>query len=162
QFEALEAYEKVLFILTSAHPDRSRTNLTALFEQGLHELRLALDEPLFRQHYLSGVKPAAINAFKHRLATTALKRITSCKDGANQAWGVIRKAPLDGVPLRPAVISAFVLEFAAGACAALDEHSAFLSPGHYAVVQEALRGKVAGIGVEVSVVDDKGDRVLQI
>lgn len=151
---ALDAYEQILTVLTSAYPDRTRTGYTQLFYQGLLELKYALDDPQFRRQYLAGVKPAAIEAFKARLATWSLKRIHSRGEARDQVLAVVRTAPRDGLPIRPALVSAMILEFAAGACNTLDEYSSFLSPGHLATVQDAIRGKLVGVGLEVTIEND--------
>ena len=68
---------------------------------------------------------------------------------------VLRSARADGIALKPLVASAFALEFAAGACNALDEYSSFLTPGNLALAQSVLRGKMVGVGMEVGVVEDR-------
>lgn len=151
--QALDAYEQVLATVTAAHPDRSRTTCAALFQQGLLELRLALEDPQFRQLYLAGVKPAAIQAYRDRLAAWPARRTLSRGEARDQAMLAIRSAPRDGLPLRPLAACAFALELAAGACAALDEYSAFLTPGQFA--QAAVRGRVAGVGLDLGVVEDR-------
>lgn len=155
---AVEAYEQVLTILQVAYPDETRSGYTQLFQQGLEELRLALDDPNFRQHHLPAAKADALAAFKHRLETWQYKRLHSRGEVRDQVLAVIRSAAKDGIPLRPAVLSAMVLEFAAGACNALDEHSSFLSPGNLALVQAAIRGSHVGIGIDVGI--DADDRLV--
>jgi len=44
QPQALEIYGQVLVVVSSAYVERARTNPTALFQQGVQELRFALDE----------------------------------------------------------------------------------------------------------------------
>ncbi len=160
--QALDVYEQILTILHVAHPDRDRTHYTPLFRQGLEELRLALDEPNFRKQYLSGVKPAAIEAFKQRLTHWVNRLISTRSEARELALEVIRAAAQDGIPLRQKTISAMVLEFAAGASNTLDEHSAFLAPGNFALIQAALRGKVVGVGVEVGFDDHDGVQITRI
>jgi carboxyl-terminal processing protease len=153
--QALDAYEQVLALLSVAYPDRAKTNLGLLFYQGVQELRLALDDPTFRKHYLPGVKAEVLKAFQTRLAELPVRKITTRTEAREQARAVIRSAPRDRLALRPFLFSAFALEFAAGACNALDEYSSFLTPGNLALVQSAERGKLVGIGVELGVVSEK-------
>jgi carboxyl-terminal processing protease len=150
--QALDAYEQVLALLSVAYPDRAKTNLGLLFYQGVQELRLALDDPIFRKHYLPGVRSDVLKAFQTRLADLPVRKITTRTDAREQARAVIRSAPRDGLVLRPLLFSVFALEFAAGACNALDEYSSFLTPGNLALTQSAERGKLVGIGVELGVV----------
>jgi carboxyl-terminal processing protease len=152
--QSLEIYEQVLSILRRAYPDRARTNPQQLFQNGLDEMRLALDEPLFQRHQMSGVKPAAIEAFQKRLATWSA-RITTLGEARDEVLLVICSAPKEGIALRPALVSALTLEFAAGACNTLDEFSSFLTPGSMASVQAALKGKLLGVGIELGVVAER-------
>lgn len=153
--DALDLYEQILTILQVGYPDRWRTSFTQLFQQGVQEVGFALDDPRFRDLYLAGVKPAAIQAYKGRLASWPSKKISTRDEARDQVLAVLRAAAREGIPLRPLFMSALALEFAAGACNALDEHSHFLSPGNLSLVQSALRGKVVGVGMEVGI--DEGD-----
>lgn len=152
--QALEVYEQVVTLLHVAYPDRSRVGFTQLFRQGLHELKLALEDAVFRRLYLPGAKNAALSAFKSRLAAWPDRPLGSRHEAREQALEVLRGAGRAGLSLRPAAISAMVMELAAGACNTLDDHSAFLSPGNLALVQAALRGKLVGVGVEVGLDDE--------
>lgn len=153
--QALDAYEQILATVALAYPDRARTTHAGLFHQGVHELRLALDDTGFRQEYLAGVKPTAVQAFKERLAGWPTRRVATRAEARDQAQLLIRAAARDGVALRPMAACAFTLELAAGACAALDEYSGFLSPGHLALLQAASRGKLVSVGAELGVIDDR-------
>ncbi len=153
--QALDAYEQVLALLSVAYPDRAKTNLGLLFYQGVQELRLALDDPTFRKTYLSGVKPEVLKAYQTRLAELSVRKITTRTEAREQARAVIRSAPRDGLAMRPVLFSAFALEFAAGACNALDEYSSFMTPGNLALTQSVAHGKLVGVGVELGVVDEK-------
>jgi carboxyl-terminal processing protease len=153
--QALDAYEQVLALLSVAYPDRAKTNLSLLFYQGLQELRLALEDATFRKHYLSGVKPDVLKAFTTRLAEWPVRKITSRGEAREQVRAVIRTAPREGLALRPLLFSAFALEFAAGACNALDEYSSFLTPGNLALAQSVERGKLVGVGLELGVADER-------
>ena len=153
--QALDAYEQVLALLAAAYPDRAKTNLTLLFQQGLQELQLALEVPIFRRQYLEGVKPGALKAFKERLAAWPVRKITRRSEARDQVRAVLAVAPKAGIALKPLIASAFALEFAAGACNALDEYSSFLTPGNLLLAQSALHGKMVGVGMEIGLVDEK-------
>lgn len=153
--QALDTYEQIVTILQVGYPDRSRTSLSQLFQQGLQEVRLALEDPFFREQYLGGLKPAAVQAFRERLASWPVKRLNSRAEAREQVLAVLRSASREGLGLRPLVQSVLTMEFAAGACNTLDEHSSFVSPGNLSLMQAALRGKVVGIGVEVGLGEDR-------
>jgi carboxyl-terminal processing protease len=121
-----------------------------LFQQGLLELCLALEEPLFLQQHLPGVKPAAVAAFKSRLAGWPVGRPSSAEEARKQAREVVHAAYRDGIPVRSRLVCVLVLEFAAGACNGIDDYSAFLPP---ALTQPPRPGRV-GVGMEVTAVAD--------
>jgi carboxyl-terminal processing protease len=153
--QVLDVYEQVLAVVPAAYVERSRTNLNDLFRHGLDELRFALDDEAFRQQYLAGVKPAALTAFKSRLLAWPARRLAHRGEAREQVLAVVRAAQRDGIPIKPGLINAVGFEFAAGACNALDEYTSFLTPGNFRLVQLALRGKLVGVGLDLSLVDDK-------
>jgi carboxyl-terminal processing protease len=140
--EALDAYEQVLAAVKGKYPDRARASFTHLFQQGLHELRLALDDERFRKNYLLDVKPAFLRELRARLSSWLPRRLHSTAEAREQALTLVRGAPREA-------ISALILELAAGACNALDEYSSFISPGNLALVEAALNGKLVGVGLDV-------------
>jgi carboxyl-terminal processing protease len=153
--DALEIYEQVLGVVGAAFPDRNRTSPTALFQHGLQEVRFALEERLFRQKHLGNLKPAALATFKAHLEEWSERRIASYPDARRQVLAIVNAGQRDGLLQRENQAVALVMEFAAGACNALDEYSSFLSPGHLGLLQAALRGRLVGVGLEVGLVEDK-------
>src|SRR5581483_10219629 len=87
--DALDAYEQVLTIVQVAYPDSTRTGCTQLFQQGLQELRLALDDERFRKAYLAGLKPSALRELKARLAAWPIRRLTSRAEVRDQVLAVV-------------------------------------------------------------------------
>jgi carboxyl-terminal processing protease len=154
QDNALVTYEQVLAAVAYHYADRSRTDLTQLFQQGVVEARLALDDPVFRQHYLRNLKPGALDTFRARLAGLSTRKITRTAEARELLWGILRQASRDGLPTRSVFGSALVMEFAAGACNGLDEYSSFLSPGILAGAPQGPRARV-GVGLEVALNNDR-------
>ncbi len=152
--DALNVYEEVLSLLSHVYVDRSRTDLNALFQEGLKEVRLVLDDEAFRTDYLNGIRPEAIRAFKRRLETWPERKLESTAKVREEVIQVLNVAQqkLDERLLLRTVLA---LEFACGACNALDEYSLFLTPSHVAELQEALRGKTVGVGIDVAVVEGR-------
>src|SRR5262249_28389095 len=64
--QALDLYEQVLAIVTAAYVDRNKISLAALFQEGVRELRFALEEDVFLREHLPGVNSgaAALRTFK--------------------------------------------------------------------------------------------------
>ncbi|MGL4551038.1 MAG: S41 family peptidase [Gemmataceae bacterium] len=153
--QALDLFDQAATVLAAGHPDRGQAGVGLLFEEGRRELLAALDDPAFRRHHLPDARPGVVEAFKSRLAVWPARPMTTRADARQEIQAVIRSAARDGVPMKPAVAAAFVLEFAAGACNGLDEYTLFLTPGHLAFVQAMLKGKVAGTGLELGWKDDR-------
>jgi carboxyl-terminal processing protease len=151
--QALDLYEQVLSVLAAAHPDRA--SYGTLHDNGLQELRHALKDEGFLARYFPDVKPDALAAFKAKLDSWPLVRITSRADARAQAMAVSRAASRAGIPIRPGTMPAIILEFAAGSCNALDEHSLFVTPGQLGLLRAALAGKLVSTGLEMQVRDGK-------
>lgn len=123
--EALQVLTEVLARLQQSYVDARQVTLERLFRSGVEELELGLRDPSFSQRNFP------------RLSS---RRVTE--------FGVALRASLEHVPRKPADLLAavqllagrgaellgvrqalLVLEFAAGACNGLDEHTVFLTPG---------------------------------
>jgi len=152
--QALDVYEEVLSLLSLAYVDRTRTDLNALFQEGLREIRFALDDSNFRKDYLAGLAPEALKALKKRLETWPERKLENRAEAREEVLEVLRIVQ-QKVDDRPLLMTALALEFACGACNALDEYSLFLTPSHFSDVQAMLRGKTVGIGIDVALVDGR-------
>src|SRR5262249_10076465 len=101
--EALTAYVKALDILQTHYVDREKTETTALFRQGLLELRYALEDRAFAKDYLANSKPEAVVAFRARLESWNDKSITSKEEARKQVFDVVYDAS-QSIKLPPAVV----------------------------------------------------------
>jgi carboxyl-terminal processing protease len=153
--QALDVYSQVLGVLSSAHPDRGRATYTALFQSGITELYNALEEPSFRRTYFADADDASIAAFRARLKSWPLTRVSNKAEARDQAMAIARAASREGVPMRGAAKAALLLELAAGACNSLDEYCLFVTPGQLGLLQAALRGKLVSVGFEMGAPDGK-------
>ncbi len=151
--QALDVYEQVLSTVAAAYVDRSKTQWTALFQEGVHELRLALEETVFVQEHLADAGPDGVAAFRDRLDGWRDRKVANRGEAREQVLAVVRAGQQAGLPPRPGWIIAVALEFASGACNALDEFTLFLTPGSFHDAQAALRGKLVAVGIEVVAVD---------
>jgi carboxyl-terminal processing protease len=147
--QALDVYEQVLSTVAAAYVDRDRTQWTVLFQQGVQELRLALEETVFVHEQLADVPPEEVAAFRERLNDWRDRKVASRGEAREQVLAVVRAGQAVGLLPRPGWITAVALEFAAGACNALDEYTLFLTPGSFLDAQAALRGKLVAVGIDV-------------
>jgi carboxyl-terminal processing protease len=150
--QALDVYEQILQVVSASYVDSGKANLTRLFRHGLQELRFALDEENFAREHLPERRPGARKAFRGRLAAWVADKVASTSEARERVLQVVRAAREEGLQARRELITVVSLEFAAGACNALDEYTLFLTPGHFADAQTALEGKVAGVGLDLAAV----------
>jgi carboxyl-terminal processing protease len=153
--QALDVYEQVLATVASAYVDRTKTRWSSLFRNGVEELLFALDEEVFVQEYFTAAPPGVLDAFRQRLEEWRPHPLAGRAEAREEVLAVLRAAQQAGLVLQPVTMTAVALEFACGACNALDEYTLFLTPGTPADGQAAGRGKSAGVGFEVVAVGSR-------
>ncbi len=151
--QALEVYDQVLAVVAASYVDPSRTDVNSLFQQGIQELRYDFDEEVFLQEHLPGAKPAAVARFKKTLDDWKTHKVRNRTDAHEEVMALMQAARGAGLDVKPSLQVAIGLEFASGACNALDEYTLFLTPGYYNDVQAVLQGKLVGIGVDLGASD---------
>jgi carboxyl-terminal processing protease len=151
--QALDVYEQVLAIVAAAYVDRGKAQLPAMFQQGLQELRFALEETVFVQEHFAGATPEAVAAFRDRLEAWGERKLANGREARDQVLAVARAGLQVGLPARPGLVTIIALEFACGACNALDEYTLFLTPGSFSDAQAGLRGRAVGVGIDLALVD---------
>jgi hypothetical protein len=130
--QALDVYEQVLAAVGAAYFDRPRVDVATLFQNGVQELRLALDEESFLKAYLpdAGNNPDAVRAFREQLADWQARKIASRAEARDGVLALARAAQDAGLaPKQSALVPPFALEFACGCCNALDEYTLLVTPG---------------------------------
>lgn len=151
--QALDLYVHVLETIGRVYTDRRKSSPAALFAQGLEELLLALDEPIFRREYFTGVGRDKLDAFRKKLAEWRKRKIDNRSEAREQVAVIGRTARQICSGARSILLTVITLEFLSGACNALDEYTFFLTPGHYREVQAALHGRLVSIGVDLEALD---------
>jgi hypothetical protein len=123
---ALKFYEEVLAKLQQNYVAPEKANLGRLFREGVVEMRLALEDKTFRTLYVAENRrdriPSVIEGLKRRLGETSDFANTSAV--AREVSRMARDIS-DVVGIDRRVI---VVEFACGACNALDEYTFYASP----------------------------------
>ena len=160
--QALDVYDQVLVALGSAYVDPSKTDVNSLFQQGVQELRYDLEEDAFLQEYLAGARPLAVSRFKKTLEDVQTHRVKSRTDARQEVLALLQAARRADLDVKPALEVVVGLEFASGACNALDEYTLFLTPGYYKDVQAILQGKYVSIGVDLGVSEDQRIEVVRV
>jgi carboxyl-terminal processing protease len=155
--EALTLYAKALAELREKYFNQGKVGVGDLFQYGVQELRLALEDDTFLPPETS---PGALVALKAQLDDLRAKppALKEPADTRRELESVFLAAR--GMGLKP---SAVLVEFIAGACNALDEYTGYLSPTRLADIEADLSGKYVGIGIDVAVVTNtKGEKQLVI
>ena len=109
----------------------------------------------FRREHLAGVRPDRLKAFRDRLDEWVGRKVASAQEAREEVLADRPHGPADGLGQRSGLLAVMALEFACGACNALDEYTLFLTPSHHADVQAMLRGRNVGVGIELAVIDGK-------
>jgi carboxyl-terminal processing protease len=153
--QALDLYVHVLETIDRVYTERQKSSPAALFVQGLEELCLALEEPIFTREYFPAFAPEKLDAFRKKLNEWRQRKIANRSEAREQVGAVGRTAQQICSGGRSILLTVIALEFLSGACNALDEYTFFLTPGRYREVQAALRGRLISIGVDLEVIDEQ-------
>lgn len=123
---ALDVYLDAVSKLTTVYADRDRASTPKLFALGLDELDRALSDPNFRKRHLDTTDEAKIQKFQQSLRDTWRTRLPTNPREARHAARELVGAAQRQISVRTP--SAVVLELMCGACAGLDEYTAYLTP----------------------------------
>jgi carboxyl-terminal processing protease len=173
--EALRLYGEVLSKLQAEYVDPARVQLPQLFRHGLEEFRQVLSDETLRQTYFSAIPVETLRGLDASLVSEWTERpIRKIADVQNMAREIALSAKKT-LGVKPSLV---VLEFACGACNALDECTYYLTPRQFSELNAALKGEAVGIGVDLNPGGEiaqviagspaqanglkKGDRILRI
>lgn len=145
--QAIELYGIVRDTILEHGLDRKKTSAADLFRKGIDELEAALADPAFLQQHVSAMRLPEVEAFRlyvrqmrdgaHRLSLPALqKRVRELALAGHELLG-----------MRPTVV---VMELTCGACSALDEYTAYLTPNQIRDLCESLKGRTLGVGLTLT------------
>jgi carboxyl-terminal processing protease len=146
-------YREVVTKLRAIYVEPDRTDFTRLFQFGLDELLLALEEEVFRKARLPAtIGPAAVQAFRAQLRESWCNVSIHSQHDLEAEVFKVAQAARKALKLDPVVT---VMEFACGACNGLDEHTLYLTPGQLSDVYAALEGETVGVGIQIAIIDRK-------
>jgi hypothetical protein len=148
--QALKFYEEVIAKIQKNYVDAEKATLGRLFREGVAELKLSLEDKKFRQMYVPDERQGRISGYLEVLR----KRLLETPDLAN-AGALIREATrlsreaADVLGIDRRVV---IVEFACGACNALDEYTFYISTsaayaGRSGKTVDDKEGVKDGIGV---------------
>jgi carboxyl-terminal processing protease len=149
--EALSIYEDLLKGVHDSYYDQDKTQYQRLYQQGLLELRFALEEEAFLQEHLRGVSPQKIRILVRQMESWMTQRVSSAIEARKAAQEVAARAA-EMLDLNQTVT---ILELACGACNGLDEYTFYLTPSQLQYVQASLKGEHVGVGIKLMWMDGK-------
>jgi len=147
---ASELYGEILGKILNGYAERERADVPTLFQQGLQELRSALEAKVFEQKHLARTGRSGLDRFKNRLSRWEDEKVRDLIR-AKAVLGEIMQAAWQ-IRIPPGVVA---LECACGACNSLDEYSLYLAPSRYTQAETARRAKYVGIGIELTLANQK-------
>jgi carboxyl-terminal processing protease len=150
--QSLKLYTLIRNTLLDNALDKKKISPDLLFRKGLEEFDNALAEPIFVQQYLANVKPSELRDFREFLKRTwntgeKMSRAQALKQMRDVALAAQSALQLDG--------NIVLMEFACGACYALDEYTLYLTPNQLRELWDSLRGQYAGVGLTLRFADGK-------
>jgi carboxyl-terminal processing protease len=163
--DAILLYRRILEGLQQHHVDKSRAVAKRLYQRGLEEFRFALENEVFQRLLVNpkeftrpGEKKKAVERFLAKLkkmwAGNSIRSVAQAEDALRGvAMAAQKPVKFGGLNLSATSV---VLEFACGACTALDEYTFYLTPSQLAKMKAALAAdKFIGIGIELCLRSEK-------
>jgi carboxyl-terminal processing protease len=150
--QAQRLYEIIRDTLLDQSLEKKKLDAGKLFRKGLEEFEFALSDLAFCQQYLPSVKLADVQAFRVMLRKTwgNVKALTR-----REALEKLREVALTAegfLQLEPTVV---IMEFACGACYALDEYTVYLTPSQLSELCHSLKGEPVGVGLALTLQDGR-------
>ena len=125
--QAVNFYEEILAKLQKNYVDPDKVTLGRLFREGVTELRMGLEDESFRKLYVPEGRQNKVAGFidvlkKRQASTTEF----ATPDGASREAARLSRDAADILGMDRRIV---LVEFACGACNALDEWTFYASPG---------------------------------
>lgn len=150
--QAVRVHGVITETLLDASIEKKKIDSTKLFKKGLEELDAALANRDFLEKYIPQARLEDVAAFRAALKKNwaGLDKL-SRKEAARQI-GEIAMAAEEALNLRGTVV---VMEFACGACYAIDDYTAYLTPNQLReLTQSLLRTEVIDVGISLAIRDN--------
>jgi carboxyl-terminal processing protease len=151
--EAVRLYEIVLHNLLNNALDKDKVSAGVLFRSGLEEFRFALSSPEFCAGHLDGLDPDQTRPLRSQLQAYHGGNHTMTFSQAVEAVREVAMKSKNHFPNLNA--TTVVMEFLCGACLAMDDYTAYLTPRQLRELCATLKGQSVGIGIRLTVRDQK-------
>jgi C-terminal processing protease CtpA/Prc len=144
--QSLALYGEVLTMLHIAYVEKTKVEIGRLFQQGVDEFLLALNDQAFRKTHMPEAREAIVRKFQTQIRDFMNVRagIATVPDAVELLKQIAATAKRD---LHLSKTSAVVLEFIGGACNSLDEYTSYLSPSDLAAEMSPSEASVVDTGL---------------
>ena len=154
--KALELFDELLERIESHYVER--VALEPMLRHGLDNLEIALRDPAFLKQNAPSADPARIKTLRETLRGKRMTIVARNRDEARAfvIWACGESRSMAGIGA-----AAVALEFAYGACDALDDYTAYLTPDKLDDLFGLIDGNFVGLGVELKI-DELGLRLVNV
>jgi carboxyl-terminal processing protease len=150
--QAVHLHGLVRDLLLDHSLERKKLDPAKLFRKGLEEFDLALADAYFCRQHIPAERIGKVAEFRAIVGKTwGDARPANRKEARNQLCEIALAAQ-SYLKLSATVV---VMEFTCGACYALDEYTAYLTPSQLRDLCSSLRGELIGVGVTLAIQDNK-------
>jgi len=151
--QALRLYKTISKTLLEGAVDKKKLDPTKLFGKGVEELDAALADPRFLQEHVPAARHGDVLAFRALLRKSwgDMNKL-SPEEAAKQITEVAMAAEFH-LNLSATVVA---MEFACGACYAIDEYTVYLTPHQLRQLAQSLsHSEAIGVGLILTVRDNR-------
>ena len=134
--QALKLHGLIADAILDASMQKTKVRPGQLLRKGIEELEAALADRGFAASYLVEAKPEAVAEFRAFLKAKNVAALGLNRDECRKTLREIALAGQSTLQLKPVVS---VMELACGACYALDEYTAYLTPQQYRELADSLK-----------------------
>jgi carboxyl-terminal processing protease len=133
--------------------DKKRLDPSKLFNKGLEEFDAALGDPTFVREHIPAEKRGEVAAFRAMLKKKWGGKSKLTREGAIEEIGEVGLAAEFALGLNPTTA---VMEFACGACYAIDQYTVYLTPNQLQELAQSLsRSEAIGVGLALTIRDNR-------
>ncbi len=151
--QALRIYSVVSNTLLHSSLDKKKIDSARLFRKGLDELDAALADPQFIREHIPSNRHGEVAAFRAMMRKTWGSANQLTHDEAADQIARVALAAEVALDLSATVV---VMEFACGACYAIDEYTVYLTPNQLRELAQSLsRTEVIGVGITLTIHDNR-------
>jgi carboxyl-terminal processing protease len=151
--QAMWLHKIITKTLLDDSAEKDKVDPTKLFRKGLEEFDAALSDPNFLKEYVHASKLGEVEAFRATLKKVWGQKANLTRDEAAKQIGEVASAAARDLGLDATVV---VMEFACGACYAIDEYTAYLTPNQLRELANSLaRSEAIGVGLVLAVRDNR-------